>query len=93
MKNYIIDENRLRELLKAELKLMALENGGVDNWTYHDDSGQDFLNGDFEMNKTAYVKFFNLDEKARPDEFEEFKMNFDFDDIVEFDITAYEEYN
>ena len=93
MKRYIVDEVRLRELLKAELRLIALENGGVDNWTWHDDSCRDFLNEDFEMNKTAYIEFFDLDEKARPNEFEEFKMDFDFDDIVEFDITAYEEYN
>lgn len=91
MKNYIIDEERLKELLKAELKLMALENGGVDNWSWYSDSLNDFLKDDFNMNVASYMKFFKLDEEARPDEFEEFKMDFSFDDIVEFDITSYEE--
>lgn len=91
MKNYIIDEERLRELLKAELRLMALENGGVDNWSWYSDSLSDFLKEDLKMNVAGYIEFFNLDQEARPNEFEKFKKNFDFDDIVEFDITAYEE--
>ena len=58
MKNYIINENRLRELLKAELKLMALEGGGVDNWSWYSDSLCDFLKEDFNMNIASYIKFF-----------------------------------
>ena len=93
MKKYIIDEQRLKELLKAELKLMALENKSVDSWSWYDDSLCDFIKQDFKDNLPSYRIFFNLDEDKRPDEFEEFKMNFDFDDIVEFDIATYEEYN
>ena len=70
---------------------MALENKGVDNWTWYSDSIHDFLKEDFNMNIASYIEFFKLDKEVRPDEFEEFEMDFDFDDIVEFDITAYEE--
>lgn len=31
-----IDKKRLKELEKAEAKLNALENGGVDNWEWYD---------------------------------------------------------
>jgi len=32
---------RLAELLKAELKLQALHDGGVDNWDWYSESGPD----------------------------------------------------
>ena len=32
-----ITKERLKELEKAEAKLLALENGGVDNWVYYDE--------------------------------------------------------
>lgn len=37
MSKYIIEEKRLKELLKAEHKLSALESGGVDKWAYYGD--------------------------------------------------------
>lgn len=43
MKKYIISENKLRQLLKDEIKLEALEHGGVDNWEWYGDSIQDYL--------------------------------------------------
>lgn len=42
-KKYIISENKLRQLLKDEIKLEALEYGGVDNWEWYGDSIQDYL--------------------------------------------------
>lgn len=35
MAKYIIDEERLLELLEAEAKLQCLENDGVDNWSWY----------------------------------------------------------
>lgn len=35
---YLVNENRLAELLREEQKLTLLENGGVDNWEWYDDS-------------------------------------------------------
>ena len=43
MKKYIISENKLRQLLIDEIKLEALEHGGVDNWEWYGDSIQDYL--------------------------------------------------
>ena len=43
MKKYIVSENKLRQLLKDEIKLEALEHGGVDNWEWYGDSIQDYL--------------------------------------------------
>lgn len=40
---YIINEDRLKELLLAENKLLALENGGVDNWIWYGDSLKEFI--------------------------------------------------
>lgn len=38
IKNYLVDENRLAELIRNEQKLTLLENGGVDNWEWYEDS-------------------------------------------------------
>ena len=35
---YLVDESRLAELLREEQKLTLLENGGVDNWEWYEDS-------------------------------------------------------
>lgn len=46
-----IDSKRLRELEKAEAKLNALENGGVDNWEWYDQA------------MTPYLESIELEEK------------------------------
>lgn len=42
LKQYLISESRLRDLLHSEAKLNALEAGGVDNWSWYGDSLRDF---------------------------------------------------
>lgn len=42
-KKYIIDEEKLRTLIKHEAILAALEGGGVDNWDWYSDSIKDML--------------------------------------------------
>lgn len=42
-RKFIIDERSLISLIKAELKLVALESGGVDNWSYYSDSLNEYL--------------------------------------------------
>lgn len=41
-KTYQVSESELIELIHDSMKLCALENGGVDNWTWYSDSIQDF---------------------------------------------------
>lgn len=43
MKNYYISEGELLELLTAYHKQAALENGGVDNWEWHDYAVMDYV--------------------------------------------------
>lgn len=38
MRWYEIDEDRLTDLLEAEIRLTALESGGVDNWSWYSES-------------------------------------------------------
>lgn len=38
MKQYIINENELKDLLKESQLLNALQSGGVDNWQGYDES-------------------------------------------------------
>lgn len=37
-KEYIITEEELRSLLKSQAELLALECGGVDNWSWYGES-------------------------------------------------------
>ena len=43
IRQFLITETRLRELLEAEARLEALECGGVDNWDWYGDSLCDWL--------------------------------------------------
>jgi hypothetical protein len=54
MKHYIISERTLLNLYRAEEELNALEAGGVDNWSWYDES----LNSNLEDAK----KDFNIPE-------------------------------
>jgi len=45
MKQYIINEDDLRNLIKNSCMYKALEQGGVDNWIGYDISKQDYLQG------------------------------------------------
>ena len=42
-RKFIISEKRLRSLLEDELRLIALDAGGVDNWSWYGDSICDFI--------------------------------------------------
>lgn len=46
---YLVSENRLAELIREEQKLKLLENGGVDNWEWYENSlnpGDGVIDGD-----------------------------------------------
>ncbi len=45
MKHYIINEERLLELLKKENQLDALECAGVDNWSYYGEARMLYTDG------------------------------------------------
>ena len=39
----LVSEYELRELLESQNRLVALESGGVDNWSWYGDSLSDYL--------------------------------------------------
>lgn len=84
----MVSREDLKEMLEAQMRLAALENGGVDNWEWIGESTSDFLREDFRMNKEAYIKFFNL---KTEEEIEEFEMDFSFSEIATYLAYQYDE--
>jgi len=57
MRNFVISEERLRSLLESEDALASLEDGGVDNWDWYDESLKDHREN-FEKNLPKILKEF-----------------------------------
>ena len=87
-KMYLVSRSDLLEMIEAQMRLAALESGGVDNWEWCGESLGDFLREDFEENKEEYIKFFNLKDE---EEIEEFKEDFEFSTMARYIITGYDE--
>ena len=79
----IVPKEELIELIEALYKLAALESGGVDKWEWCGESISDFLDRYWIENHDALIKFFNL---TTEEEIEEFKGDFSFSDIAQFEI-------
>ena len=73
---YKISRKRLLELLEADAKLEALENGGVDNWEWSGASMEDYL--------LSYIQ------EIHPDMEDDNKDDFWFDSIAEERLRNYE---
>lgn len=43
MEKYTLTKNELKKLITAQLRLAALEFGGVDNWEWYSESIEDFI--------------------------------------------------
>lgn len=71
---YIVPEKRLRELLKAEARLAALEAGGVDNWEWYSDSLNDYLKNFCERNNITRIGY--TYEQLTEDGLEEFPISY-----------------
>lgn len=52
----MIDEKRLEELLKAEAKLQALENAGVDNWQWYSEAMEEYNKWEEDWEKQKLLK-------------------------------------
>lgn len=75
-KFYKISESELIELLTDSLRLTALDEGGVDNWTWYGDSFNEFLQGAMK------------DEGLKPEEEDE---DFGFRDLAKLYLKDYQE--
>lgn len=53
-KQYLVNESELIELLHDTFKLIALENGGVDNWNWYSQSITDFEESEGELYTLAH---------------------------------------
>lgn len=60
-KQYLVNESELIELLHDSFKLMALENGGVDNWNWYSQSIANFEKGQGELYTLAHEELSNYD--------------------------------
>lgn len=60
-KQYLVNESELIELLHNSFKLMALENGGVDNWNWYSQSIADFEESEGELYTLAHEELSNYD--------------------------------
>ena len=73
---YKISRKRLLELLEADAKLEALENGGVDNWEWSGASMEGYL--------LSYIQ------EIHPDMEDDDRDDFWFDSIAEERLRNYE---
>lgn len=76
-KTYTITRAQMLNFLAAEMKLEALENGGVDNWEHYSDAVSDYQKSWLE-----YWDFSIMDEEDVPESFEE---------MAEYEIGRYDQ--
>ena len=80
-----VPASEMIELITCQMKLMALEAGGVDNWTWYGDSLYDALKempNCYDNNFWAWVKH----EKAEDETVEEFIEDMNFEDYARYEV-------
>ena len=83
-----VPAHELIELLSDQMKLSALESGGVDNWSWYGDSIWDYvkeLPGCYDQE--ALSKWAAM-EKDSDETIEEFIENMDIEDFARFEVEA-----
>lgn len=81
-----ITVSRMKELLASEMKLCALESGGVDNWSWYSDALCDYLRevpGWYDKNFWDWAR----NEKAADQTVEEFVEEMSFEDFAEYEVS------
>ena len=76
MNYYMVEEKKLKELIESQLKLAALESGGVDNWAWYGESLYDFI--------VNYISENHICEDN-----EGFDCDFDYKDMAELELSHY----
>lgn len=82
-----ITADRMRELLASEMKLCALEAGGVDNWSWYGDSLCQYLSEAPNMYDQRFWDWVR-NEKAEDETVEEFVEDLSFDDYADFEVSV-----
>lgn len=70
IKYYIVDETTLQSLLLSDRMLSALENGGVDNWSWYGESFDDYVKWSPPELIDAYREERNIPEPEEIDSFD-----------------------
>jgi hypothetical protein len=75
------------ELISCQLKLAALEAGGVDNWTWYGESVGDFLG---RLPDEYGMKFWEwaYNEKSADETVEDFVDDMSFDDFARYEVDV-----
>lgn len=93
---YLVSEDRLKELIEAELRLEALRSGGVDNWEWYGESNCDFIQDYCSYNKQLIVDYYrsmNNHIGMNDDEiYDIMRDDADFKTLANIEILEYEEY-
>lgn len=93
---YLVSEDRLKELIEAELRLEAIRSGGVDNWEWCGESNCDFIQDYCYYNKQLIVDYFrsmNNHISMNDDEiYDIMRDDADFETLANIEILEYEEY-
>ena len=79
-----ISKERMKNLLAAEMKLYALECGGVDNWTWYGYSIDEYLKGI--INDYDQEDFLRWVDDHRTEDRESFIASMRFEDFAEYEI-------
>ena len=82
-----ISASELVKLIAADMKLTALEAGGVDNWAWYCESLNNLLE---ELPRDYGDKFWDWvrNEKAKNETAEEFVENMDFEDFARYEVDV-----
>lgn len=80
-----VPASELVDLIADQMKLMALEAGGVDNWSWYGESLGDFLeNLPDEYGQKFWEWVYNV--KAKDETAEEYVENMSFEDFAQYEI-------
>lgn len=82
-----VPASEMIDLIADQMKLMALEGGGVDNWSWHGESLYNFLK---ELPNDYGDKFWDWarNEKAADETVEEFVEDMDFKDFARYEVDV-----
>ena len=82
-----VPASEMIDLIADQMKLMALDGGGVDNWSYHGESLSNFLKelpNDYDDKFWAWAR----NEKAADETVEEFVEDMSFEDFARYEVDV-----
>lgn len=81
-----VPASEMIDLIADQMRLMALDAGGVDNWTYHGDSLYDALKSMPSCYDNHFWEWVNT-QKAKDETAEEYVEDMDFTDFARYEVS------